>query len=334
MQKIKILLLVIPLLALAFPEGGSLDAYGFWCAKWQQNEATFLINPNIVDASVGTDEEEILAHLTGAYDWNNDGASHFDFQYGGTSNIAYVANDQINVLFAVNTNGNGVLATTWCQRQGGSYRGFDIKYHDGDVEWNGPGGVEGNQVDLWAVTAHELGHGLGLDHTDVPLMTLYPYYMLIARDLGWDDIDGVRARYSGQPNVVVNMFPEDYRATYDASGGTWTFDCQAENTTSTSKNKDIWFDVRLPNGAIYGPVIGSYYLHFNGYQTRSASNMSINIPAFAPPGVYVVNMKVGDYPNSVEDEANVGFIKTTASAVSDWEGYDEGITLEFSEEPF
>ena len=50
-------------------------------------------------------------------------------------------------------------------------------------------------VDLLTVAAHEIGHNLGLDHSNDPNALMFPSYSGPHRSLGNDDIAGVRSLY-------------------------------------------------------------------------------------------------------------------------------------------
>jgi hypothetical protein len=50
-------------------------------------------------------------------------------------------------------------------------------------------------VDLLTVAAHEIGHSLGLDHSNDPNALMYPSYFAPRRFLGSDDIAGVQSLY-------------------------------------------------------------------------------------------------------------------------------------------
>jgi len=337
MNRKKALLLIIPVLVLIGPVRGSLNAYQLGgCGQWTPPELHFKINPNISDSSAGTVDEQVLAHLTGAYDWNNESGTHFDFQYDDTTSIAGIYPDGVNVLYAVDLNGNGTLAATWCLYQDNRFSGFDIVYYDRDVKWSGPGDPDFNEgeVDIWSITAHEMGHAFGLGHSDVLLATMWPYYLFAMRYLDQDDIDGARARYPGQPDILVRMLPNDIRAIFGPSGGTWTFDATAENTTGSSHSVDIWFDVRMPAGGSYGPVLGPFTLQFSAGETRSATNISLQVPGIAPAGIYVVNMKVGTYPSLVDDESNVGFQKTATMGATVASNEAKGIHFDHAADAF
>jgi hypothetical protein len=55
----------------------------------------------------------------------------------------------------------------------------------------------GSTYDLYSVAAHEIGHALGLGESTTPSAVMYGIYNGVKTGLGTDDINGIRAVYSG-----------------------------------------------------------------------------------------------------------------------------------------
>lgn len=71
---------------------------------------------------------------------------------------------------------------------------------DDDEPWQ-----TASNIDLFSVALHELGHSLGLSHSDNPAAVMYPYYRRVST-LSADDIDSIReiyAAHSGTPDVAT-----------------------------------------------------------------------------------------------------------------------------------
>ncbi|BBB31136.1 matrix metalloproteinase-15 [Neptunomonas japonica JAMM 1380] len=96
----------------------------------------------------------------------------------------------------------GILAHGYLPQPGSSAAG-DIHFDSGDL-WTTSFGTPG--FDIFQVFTHELGHALGLDHTNVPRSLMNPYYTQAFSGPQADDFAGIQYLY-GLP-AAGNEVPE------------------------------------------------------------------------------------------------------------------------------
>jgi hypothetical protein len=73
---------------------------------------------------------------------------------------------------------------------------------DADETW----GI-GENTDIFTVVLHELGHALGLGHSDRPGAVMYPYYRSAVVGLSSDDIEGIQALYGKRVEAAAPETP-------------------------------------------------------------------------------------------------------------------------------
>jgi len=119
------------------------------------------------------------------------GGANFDQSYQGLASSPGLTSDNIHSEIA--GSGGSTLAFTVPPISSG----WQIRYYSSWTWQDGPAGAFGG-VDLQGVAAHEAGHALGLDHTNVFGATMFPSISGSGtgqRSLAADDIAGVQALY-------------------------------------------------------------------------------------------------------------------------------------------
>lgn len=215
---------------------GTASAYDWNGAKWniaQGQSVPYVVN---VQLTADVPDPEALAAVQQGYDvWTVLPCSYMAWNYEGrTMNSAWGAGDGENVLSWREENWDdsptalAIAATSW--GGGGGLSDADIKFNGFHHTWaafpsNG-GGFDG-RTDIASVGAHEVGHCIGLGHSDVPGSTMWPSTGpgdISGRSLGEDDILGACEVYpSGgdipPPDMDPPVVPGDIEFGDDCSMG-------------------------------------------------------------------------------------------------------------------
>jgi hypothetical protein len=125
----------------------------------------------------------------------------------------------LNMLFASGSHGDAypfdgpghVLAHTYYPAPPNPESIAGDLHFDADEAWVAGTDITVNSVDLFSVALHELGHALGLGHSDNPGAVMYPYYRRVTA-LTQEDINAILGLYaaagttpSGQPSPATPL---------------------------------------------------------------------------------------------------------------------------------
>ena len=205
---------VLLVLNLLLPWEG--QAYNFTGSKWTLTTGASV--PYKVNTTLSADLPDracLDAIHEGFQAWTEISCSYIAWtEEGRTSNTAWGVDDQENVVSWRESSWDDSATALAITSSIFNFQGFidtDIKFNGFHHTWAIVGEI-GSGSDVESVTAHEVGHAIGLDHSSVSSATMWPSTgsnETSGRTLAQDDIDGACALYpsGGEAPVVPNDPP-------------------------------------------------------------------------------------------------------------------------------
>ncbi|MFH1863261.1 MAG: SBBP repeat-containing protein [bacterium] len=188
-----------------------------------------------------------------------------------------------------------------------------IRYSpDGIQQWveryDGPGNDADNSqcitVDAGGnvyVTGSSTGNGTGLDYATI--------------------------KYS--PTVMLSLTPYGSPIQIPVAGGSFDYNIELINNSTSVISCDVWCMVTLPDGGLYGPVLGPARVMLSGSSSLNRDRTQL-VPARAPAGDYAFQSYVGIYPDAIWNQDSFDFQKFPAAGesitVGNWGNYGEAFS--------
>jgi hypothetical protein len=123
--------------------------------------------------------------------------------------------------------------------------------------------------------------------------------------------------------IEIALFPQNPPIIIPAGGGSFDFIIEAINSGNIPQFLSVFCNVTLPNGNIYGPVLGPVSIILDGGSSMSRLRTQ-NVPAVAPAGNYSYNAYAIVQGDTVSD--SFPFVKLGAgegSFVNNWDNSGE-----------
>ena len=171
--------------------------------KWDHTNLTYFFQNGTLDI-FGNDERQAVRDAFAL--WANVTTLTF-------TEVSSAASADIVILWGAGAHGdpfpfdgvNGVLAHAFFPPPNGGSLAGDAHFDD-DETWTLSSRPSSSQpIDLLTVAAHEIGHSLGLGHSQVPQALMYPFYTGAHRFLFQDDVDGIRSIYPSNNGKVATQ---------------------------------------------------------------------------------------------------------------------------------
>ncbi len=131
------------------------------------------------------------------------------------------------------------------------------------------------------------------------------------------------------PNVTITLSPSNPPIQIPGSGGSFNFTIAVANGETSQQVSTIWCNITLPNGNIYGPVLGPLTVTLPpSFSTNRLRTQSV--PASAPAGNYTYNGFIGADVNTIWDQDSFPFTKLASDggfSGGEWSNYGEELNI-------
>jgi len=168
--------------------------------KWDHTNITYFFQNGTADIG-GNDERQAIRDAFALWA----GVTPLTF-----TEVSNAASADIVILWGVGEHGdgfafdgtNGVLAHAFFPPPNGGSIAGDAHFDDGETWTLNTRSSSSQPIDLVTVAAHEIGHSLGLGHSQVSGALMFAFYGGSHRFLDQDDINGIQTVYPPTPHLV------------------------------------------------------------------------------------------------------------------------------------
>jgi hypothetical protein len=265
---------------------GSASAYvlqGFdWAYLGDNPTVSLKVNANCSDP---TAPDELVALMNAMATWTNC-AADFNFAYSGTTTIINYTYNGLNEMCWNPGSSGGALATTTMWYQGTNMIESDCVFWD-SWAWSTTWPTY-TQFDVESVALHELGHTVGLGHSQYSSAVMWPYINNgeVQRVLDQDDLNGIIAIYGipAAPYLDVTMTPINPPIVVPAQGGSFQFTAAVINW-GPGQPFQVWARIKNPDGSYTGPTLGPVTINPPVW-TNVSRVRTQSVPSTWPSGQY------------------------------------------------